>query len=73
MIEVTLQLGCSNSLYFDAVPRGLAAFSVQEDRLIGQMSPDQFADFLKDNNLITYRDSLKSYESGEKIGEFTPL
>lgn len=73
MIEVKLQSVYSSNLYFDAVPRGRAAFADQEDRLVGRMSTDQFSNFLKDNNLITYHDSLKSYESGEKVGEFSPL
>ena len=73
MIEVKLQSAYSSNLYFDAVPRGRAAFADQDGRLIGRMSADEFSDFLKDNNLITYHDSLKSYESGEKIGEFTPF
>ncbi|AMA73215.1 MULTISPECIES: hypothetical protein [Aneurinibacillus] len=73
MIEVKLQPACSHIMYFGAVKGGRFSFSLQDDALIGRLSSSEFAAFLKDNNLVTYHDALKSYESGEIVGRFETL
>ncbi|MBN6189415.1 hypothetical protein JQN58_21410 [Aneurinibacillus sp. BA2021] len=70
MIQVKLQPACSHTMYFDAVNGGRASFSLKDETLTARLSEAEFSTFLKDNNLISYRDALKSYESGEIVGRF---
>jgi hypothetical protein len=73
MIQVKLQPSCSQTMYFDAVKGGRSSFSMQDEALVGRLTSAEFSTFLKDNNLITYHDALKSYESGEIVGRFESL
>ncbi|GEN33795.1 MULTISPECIES: hypothetical protein [Aneurinibacillus] len=73
MIQVKLQPSCSGMMYFDAVKGGRASFTMQNETLTGRLSEEEFTSFLKDNNLILYRDTLKSYENGEIVGHFESM
>lgn len=70
MIEINLQPTCSHTMYFDAVKGGRTSFVLEDETLTAHLSEAEFSTFLKDNNLISYRDALKSYESGEIVGRF---
>jgi hypothetical protein len=73
VIELELSANHINQLFFDAVRDGRAQFAAQQEHLVGEVTEEEFDGFLKDNNLILYRNTLKSYENGEVVGEFRNL
>lgn len=40
------------------------------NRLSAALTRDQFEEFLKENNLIVYKNNIKAYQDGEEVGEF---
>ncbi|WCK55947.1 hypothetical protein PP175_08530 [Aneurinibacillus sp. Ricciae_BoGa-3] len=72
MIEMKLLPDSIQSLYFDSLTRGRAQFSQHGGGYVGLISEEEFDGFLKENNLIVYRQSLKAYEDGEVVGHFMP-
>jgi hypothetical protein len=72
VIEMKLLTDSIQSLYFDSLTNGRSQFTQQQGGYVGRISEEEFDGFLKENNLIVYRQSLKAYEDGEVVGHFLP-
>jgi hypothetical protein len=70
MIELKLNQEAMNAMYFDDIKGGKSAFGTSRENMIAQVTEQEFDSFLKTNNLITYRNTLKGYEDGEVYGEY---
>lgn len=70
MINMKLKADTVQTLYFDQIRGGRAQFIPRENHYVADISDREFDGFLKDNNLITYRNTLKGYQDGEVFGEF---
>lgn len=71
-IELKLKEQSSHYLYFNDIHGGRLAFKKGADEHVtATVSAEEFDDFCKTNNIITYHNTLKSYEDGEVYGEFT--
>ncbi|GBF10240.1 hypothetical protein TEPIDINF_001738 [Tepidibacillus infernus] len=70
MFQVQINKEYINSLYFDKLNMGKNQFITQSDQYVGLLSNDEFESFMRENNLITYKEQLKLYESGEVVGNF---
>jgi hypothetical protein len=41
------------------------------NRLVAAMKDEDFAEFLRVNNLIVYKNHIKEYQDGDVLGDFT--
>ncbi len=76
MVELQLLKEHFQNLYFDGLNGGKSKFKRNNDsepyQLNSIISEDEFNQFLKENNIILYKNVLKQYEDGEIIGYFLP-
>lgn len=73
MLELQLLKDHFQHLYFEGINGGKSRFTKKTDstpELSTIVSQNEFDQFLKENNLILYKDMLKQYEDGEIIGYF---
>ncbi len=70
MIKIQIEKESMNHLFFDALPKGKNQFVNQNEKFSTQLTFDEYDHFMKDNNLITYKNQLKQYEDGKIIGTF---
>jgi len=71
MIRLQLKQDSMISMFFDDIHGGRSSFTPQGDAMIATVSKEEFDGFLKANNLISYRNTLKTYEDGLVHGEFS--
>lgn len=72
LIELKLNQEAMIAMFFDDIKGGRTAFSPSRENMIANVSEREFDSFLKTNNLITYRNTIKAYEDGEVYGEYNP-
>jgi hypothetical protein len=69
-IQLKLNEKGAHFLFLNDIHGGRLTFRKDpENFLAAEISMEEFNDFCKTNNLITYRNELKSYEDGEVYGE----
>jgi len=68
MINIYINNDFMNSLYFETTGMGKSQFIQQNQRYFAQVSEKELDDFMRENNLITYKNELKQYENGEIVG-----
>ena len=71
MIRLQLKQDAMISMFFDDIQGGKTSFTPQGDAMIAVVSKEEFDQFLKANNLISYHNTLKAYEDGAVYGEFS--
>ena len=71
MITIRIENEYMNSLYFDGLDFGKSQFLPETNDYVSTMSEDEFDEFMRNNNIISYKNQLKLYENGEVIGTFT--
>jgi hypothetical protein len=70
-IHLKLNEKSAHFLFLSDIHGGRLAFKKDpEQQLVAEVSMEEFNEFCKTNNLITYRNALKNYENGEVFGEF---
>ncbi|OEF99393.1 hypothetical protein BHF71_02065 [Vulcanibacillus modesticaldus] len=70
MIQIHLHKEYINSLFFDSLYAGKEQFFLRGNQYTASLSEEEYNNFIKDNNLIPYKNLLKQYENGEIIGSF---
>lgn len=71
MIRLQLNQDAMISMFFDDIDGGKSSFTPEGDAMVAKISNQEFDRFLKANNLISYRNTLKAYEDGSVYGEFS--
>ncbi|TCS78461.1 hypothetical protein [Tepidibacillus fermentans] len=71
MFTIRIKDEYMNSLFFDGLDVGKSHFVHETNDYVGTVSDEEFDQFMKNNNLIVYRNLLKLYENGEVIGTFS--
>lgn len=71
MIQLKINENNARDLVFDDIEGGRLSFhKIEGNRIAAEVSSNEFDQFLKTNNLISYHHELKKYEDGEVCGEF---
>lgn len=70
MITVEINKDFMNALYFDAL-HNKNRLTKNGEKYSAEITMDEYDQFMKDNNLIPYKNLLKQYEDGEIVGSFT--
>ena len=72
MILVTIHLNKDyiNSFFYDALSLGKSQYTSNGEKYTANLSNEEYDSFMKDNNLIPYKNLLKLYEIGEIVGSF---
>lgn len=71
MIELKLNKESMLTMYFDDIQGGKSSFAQEHNQMIATITRNEFDEFCKTNNLISYHNHIKSYEDGRVLGEFT--
>lgn len=72
MIQIELNKELMNGFFFDGLREGKNRFIIDQDHGIAHLTEQEFNQFIKNNNLILYKHTLKQYEDGEIVGSFYP-
>ncbi len=70
LIQIELDKEYVNSLFFEGLNKGKHQLIQHNESCTAHVTESEFNQFIKDNNLILYKNILKQYEDGEIIGSF---